>query len=397
MISLLDLYNWLLENILWMEIGLLIVELILWYLETSLLALFEQAKDFFLKNPEFILLLLIGVIIFSAFISETQKFWVFSNVKGGKWDGASTRSLILALGAAGAIYGLILSARRLEKFSHQVETSDRNLFNDRLSRAIEAIGTKDNLAVRNAGLRLIDSLIKDTLADHDNRDVLLKILHGYIRDRAVMPSRDKDGILPDAPSRETRTDIELAIKILFDRLPLDERGEYLLGNLDLRGLQLFEFDLRRANLERANLEGANLSNAKLQGAYLVNTNLQGANLDDANLQGAHLFDAKLQGANLYHANLQGADTHMSDITIADLEDAHSFTQEQLDVCIYENQKPPLGLLQGLELPAERAYEWAKNENGHMCRRFVHNKEWIDEGTPWWYGGEGEEEGDSQEP
>lgn len=357
MISLLDLYNWLLENILWMEIGLLIVELILWYLETSLLALFEQAKDFFLKNPEFILLLLIGVIIFSAFISETQKFWVFSNVKGGKWDGASTRSLILALGAVGAIYGLILSARRLEKFSHQVETSDRNLFNDRLSRAIEAIGTKDNLAVRNAGLRLIDSLIKDTLADHDNRDVLLKILHGYIRDRAVMPSRDKDGILPDAPSRETRTDIELAIKILFDRLPLDERGEYLLGNLDLRGLQLFEFDLRRANLERANLEGANLSNAKLQ----------------------------------------GADTHMSDITIADLEDAHSFTQEQLDVCIYENQKPPLGLLQGLELPAERAYEWAKNENGHMCRRFVHNKEWIDEGTPWWYGGEGEEEGDSQEP
>ena len=130
-----------------------------------------------------------------------------------------------------------------------------------------------------------------------------------------------------------------------------------MGNLDLRGLQLFEFDLRRANLERANLEGANLSNAKLQ----------------------------------------GADTHMSDITIADLEDAHSFTQEQLDVCIYENQKPPLGLLQGLELPAERAYEWAKNENGHMCRRFVHNKEWIDEGTPWWYGGEGEEEGDSQEP
>ena len=83
--------------------------------------------------------------------------------------------------------------------------------------------------------------------------------------------------------------------------------------------------------------------------------------------------------------------------VADLEDAHSFTQEQLDVCIYENQKPPLGLLQGLELPAERAYEWAKNENGHMCRRFVHNKEWIDEGTPWWYGGEGEEEGDSQEP
>lgn len=81
MISLPNLYNWLLENILWMFIVFLIVELILWYLETSLLALFEQAKDFFLKNPEFILLLLIGMIIFSAFISETQKFWVFPLIR----------------------------------------------------------------------------------------------------------------------------------------------------------------------------------------------------------------------------------------------------------------------------------------------------------------------------
>ena len=326
MISLPNLYNWLLENILWMLIVFLIVELILWYLETSLLALFEQAKDFFLKNPEFILLLLIGIIIFSAFISETQKFWVFPPDKNSKWDGASTRSLILALGAVGVIYGLILSARRLEKFSHQVETCERNLFNDRLSRAIEALGTKDNLAVRNAGLRLIDSLIKDTHADTGNRILLLDILHGYIRDRAVKPSRDEDGNLPDTPSRETRTDIELAIKILFDRLPLDERGEYLLGNLDLRGLQLFEFDLRRADLKRATLEGADLRNA----------NLQDANLRDADLERAELQGADISGAMFFKIK--------------------NLTQEMLDRCIYEPDHAPEILFADLELSFRCAFE-----------------------------------------
>ena len=346
MISLPNLYNWLLENILWMLIVFLIVELILWYLETSLLALFEQAKDFFLKNPEFILLLLIGVIIFSAFISETQKFWVFPPDKNSKWDGASTRSLILALGAVGVIYGLILSARRLEKFSHQVETSERNPFNDRLSRAIEALGTKDNLAVRNAGLRLIDSLIKDTHADTGNRILLLDILHGYIRDRAVKPSRDEDGNLPDTPSRETRTDIELAIKILFDRVQRERHRQYPLNNLDLRGLQLFEFDLRRADLKRATLEGADLRNANLQGACLMRSNLQGADLRNANLQ-----DANLRDADLERAELQGAD-----ISGAMFFKIKNLTQEMLDRCIYEPDHAPEILFADLELSFRCAFE-----------------------------------------
>lgn len=302
----------------------------------------------------------------------------------------------------------------------QAETSERNLFNDRLSRAIEALGATDSLAVRNAGLRLIDSLIKDTHADLDNRALLLDILHGYIRDRAMLPESDDDGNLPDALPRKERTDIELAIEILFRNVPRDSRkypnkldlldlrklnlsgldlrelnlasfdleGAYLLeANLD--GVNLFQANLQGADLDHANLRGAVLSLANLEGANLWGANLQGAVLSFANLQNAYLFKANLQGTNLFNSNLQGANLleanlQGANISAADIDEVKNLTQDMLDTSIYSQNKPPENLPADLKLSSDRAYEIVRDARGNIRfrERFVESGEWIDIVTPW---------------
>ncbi len=205
----------------------------------------------FLKNHRSIILLsivfIVGVVLIVGSAFYFGDWWKEGN---GEWSGSATRNLIIALGAWGGLWGLILGAMRLNTFSKQVEvgqkqvevgqkqaeTSEKNLFNDRLSRAIEAIGKKDNLTERNAGLRLIDSLLKGYDFGSENHTLLLHILHDYIRDRAIMPEKDEKEDLPDAPPRETRTDIELAIQTLFAHVPKEKRINYPLDRLDLRKL-----------------------------------------------------------------------------------------------------------------------------------------------------------------
>ena len=92
-----------------------------------------------------ILFCLAVAAVLSAIYEPTQFIWLDAaalDASGNKkWSGEATRSLSLVLGGLGALYGLILAARRQITFSEQVEqgqkqaeTAEKNLFNDRLGR-----------------------------------------------------------------------------------------------------------------------------------------------------------------------------------------------------------------------------------------------------------------------
>lgn len=371
------------------------------------------------------------------------------------------------------LFALWLFYRRNRSFEKQVdtgqkqaETAEKNLFNDRLSRGIEALGHK-KIAVRNSGLRLLYNLGNDAEDYSEELKLIIAIIHGYIRDRAMMPQKNERGELPGANPREERVDIELAIEILFEFVPLEERFDVPLNNLDLRNLDFSEYDLQSADLYFSNMMGSSLFNTNLSGSFLMgailessedyrtelsNTDFSSANLTFCNLKNSSVYfcnltraklanieasNAKITKSNLYKASFkpelfrygigesirypaysfmehpsfsyrgkkvqsthilklpdfEGADFEENDISdvIFDVglnitEENFFLTEDQLSKCIYENQKPPLGLLQGLELPADRAYEWVENENGQMCRSFVHDGKWIDMSTPLWFEG-----------
>lgn len=201
-----------------------------------------------------------------------------------------------------------------------------------------------------------------------------------------MPSRDEDGNLLNALSSKERTDIKLAIKILFDHVPLDSRREYPLDRLDLRDLDLSEFDLQNVDMFNANLEGtflisanlegalfykanlrnaylwgaelkkADLSNAELQGGAFASSKLQDTNFQNSKLQGAFFNGVRLQGTNLQNAELQNVD-----LSYADLQGVKNMKQEQLNECVYSKNHQPKNLPAGLKLPSSRAFEYTEEK------------------------------------
>ena len=368
MIGLEELYNWILLNFLWIGIYLLVLERIFWEFQPRSGEILTKVKNLITYKIGVFLFLLGCLIVFSTFITETKGIWIYGE---NGWSGESTRSVILALGALGALYGLALANERLY-------IGGANLFNDRLSRAIEAIG-HESLTIRNSGLRLLHNLGKEAQkngqADSDDHKLIVKILHGYIRDRAILPEKPKNGSLPEPEESKERVDIVLGIELLFELVPPAERDEVTLDNLDFRGL-IFNLkqDLQNVNLGDANLEGANLG--------------------DANLQDAELWGASLREAKLGDADLKGTKLNNADISKARFPKVKNLTQEQLNASLYEKGKPPKDLLRGGKVPEDCAYEW-EVLIGQMCRRLVQNGKWIDTFTPWWYEGD-EDENENEE-
>lgn len=97
-------------------------------------------------------------------------------------------SAIQVIGVGFAIIFIWLSYRRNLSFEKQVdtgqkqaETSERNLFNDRLSRAVEATGHKRQ-SVRSRGLELLHNLVNETPQDSEDRKLIIRILYAYLRD-----------------------------------------------------------------------------------------------------------------------------------------------------------------------------------------------------------------------
>ena len=71
------------------------------------------------------------------------------------------RAAFIGVGVIGDGYGLILAAKRTEKFATQVENSQAQLFNDRLGRGVELL-PNDEMIMRSAGVRILEDLEKNS-------------------------------------------------------------------------------------------------------------------------------------------------------------------------------------------------------------------------------------------
>lgn len=223
-----------------------------------------------------------------------------------------------------------------------------------------------------------------------------------------MPDNKENIIKVMAEKTPNRSDIVLAIKLLFDLVPKEQRRTLPLDNLDLRGLIFnkrqdlsFAFfndakfegatmdlvdlqnsflgraNFHRVSLEEANLSGSVLASAVLSEAFLWNVKFENTIMWGADFSNAYLMHAQLNGSEMGGAKLLG-----TDITDTSFLNVQGLTQDQLNEAIYDHRRPPKDLPEGLVLSRERAFDWVKQEK--KCRQFVHNKEWIDEETPWWW-------------
>ncbi|MGC6475211.1 MAG: pentapeptide repeat-containing protein [Parvibaculales bacterium] len=140
----------------------------------------------------------------------------------------------------------------------------------------------------------------------------------------------------------------------------DLRGARLL-DASFENASLWHADFRGADLENVNFQGANLENVNFQGADLKNPNFERASLANANLQGVNLVNANFENLSLVGAQLQHADLRDAKFWFANLSDTNfqgvkNISTQQLAKIIYDKDKPPQNLPDGVALPSERAYE-----------------------------------------
>lgn len=137
--------------------------------------------------------------------------WTFSKDSAespnGKWDGYATRNLLIALGGIGALYGLVLAARRTEAMTKQAEAmtkqaeiaaeqvrvaseqvdigtaqvkiSQRQQFNETLRRGRESLSGME-ISMRVSGMRLLEELYKDSDTPAQQR-MIREMLLDFVR------------------------------------------------------------------------------------------------------------------------------------------------------------------------------------------------------------------------
>ena len=308
------------------------------------------------------------------------------------------RILIVALVGLGGLYGLVLSKRRLDKFSKQIDISQEQvktsqaqvrigqdqvkqlakqvdnaqtqLFNERLGRGIELLG-KDNekqVTLRVAGIRLLDNLAEKS--GKEEVELIVDILRDYINTKAKIKQEEETyEIIPKTQKpREERADIELCMMVIpkharkykkrsFEKIDLRrldftnvDFSEIELFTIDLAGTILYNVNFTKTYLRYSRMEKADLRRAILIGADLRQVNMVRANLEKANLTGADLRSAVTDNTDLENANLKNAD-----LSRTILHQAIRLTQEQIDQIVFEIDCPPQNIPAHLTLPNDRAY------------------------------------------
>ena len=338
---------------------------------------------------------LIGAIVAGGLIWCSKGFATLS-------DGFEFfRALVAAMIAVGGAYGLILASRRSAKFSEQVDTGQKQLFNEQLGRGAELL-TRKEMVMRRTGIRVLEDLAETTINKPEQVELIMRIIHDFVHEKTSSSSED-----------EERLDIALGIRTLaslynevdksdgpvgFIKLlnfswchleKLDFKNAELQGvnfmgaklegaNFDSAELQGVNFggaelqgaDFRGAKLERARfyraqLQGANFDSAKLEGASFIGAELQWADFDSAELQEATFRSAKLQGANFRSAKLEWVDC-----TGADFLGAENLKKEQVGVMIFDTKffpKLPKGVKDDLD--PKFGYEWKEDSGDKSNRRY----------------------------
>ena len=352
------------------------------------------------------------------------------------------RVLITAMIAVGGAYGLILAARRSAKFSEQVDTGQKQLFNEQFGRGAELLANGE-IVMRQTGIRVLGNLAERTISEPEQVKLIMQIIHDFVRSQTKPPLEDKQvrdkgdialGIRTlgalynkvdkvDKVDKSDDSDGSEGFRKLLDfswcHLEGSDFTETELQGADfwraqlqgvrfwgakLQGVRFMGAQLKEADFECANLQEANFNAANLQEARLVAANLQGANLISANLQGVDFWQANLQGVRFWGANLQGANFKVAQLQGAqfldaqlqrtdfngaqlqwadcmgvNFSDAENLTEEQVKGMIFKVDAPPK-LPDDLEqfLDKRHGYEWKEDPNNESDLNYY----FIDSDAKW---------------
>ncbi len=286
------------------------------------------------------------------------------------------RTGLLGLGGLGALYGLILGARRTNNAQEQ-------LFNERLGRGVEALANK-SMTQKVYGVRILGDLAKTS--NPVQVGLIISILHDHLNNRAgIKDKQDNNGKRTQKGRGEpkTRQSVELALRTILSLANEANisRDDIIFKDLDLCGLNLSGItcalprlifnnviatgaQFRETTLEQPLFFGgdfteADFSDATLNGAEFYDqteaasgqTKLVGAKFIKAKLRGAAFQDCDLQNAKFYRADLRQATIFLSDeiqsknpmiaskvdFFDADLRDA-DFTNSVLEGCNFNKAK-----------------------------------------------------------
>jgi Pentapeptide repeats (8 copies) len=185
---------------------------------------------------------------------------------------------------------------------------------DKYSKALELIVSKDNVNSRIAGIETMGELMNKY---PDKQWSIVTHLSNLVRENKPHLVCNKLHYEKDsAPS-----DVKRAILLIKRRDP----------NKDSKpsNPEKINVDLRRANLHRTDLEYAEFDGTDLSNSDLYGTSLQNAKLNESILRETCLISAGLQNADLTNADLTKAN-----LTDADLTDAKGLSYEQLKKSCY---------------------------------------------------------------
>ena len=338
--------------------------------------------------------LLLIYIFTAAELIEAVRVWIFS------------------VGLIGGGYGLVLAAKRTEKFATQVENSQAQLFNDRLGRGVELL-SNDKMIMRSAGVRILENL-GETSSPQETA-LIVDILYDFLNSKGKLGElkeiQEKDRkIYRSAPismkktSREDRIDLENCLNTILKLVETlgKDNTDLELKNLDLRKLKLTsgeissiylyaddcdfsEAEIRLSTLKTTRIVGCNISKTTFKGKSLtpvrlflcygymldiyrgkfiamtcIRSNFCRASFAKATLSRGNFLNCNLDGVNFTGAIFKDVEFKnptllCTDFSGADLAGASGITQEEFNKIIYNKYDPPINLPEGLELPEDRVY------------------------------------------
>jgi Pentapeptide repeats (8 copies) len=195
----------------------------------------------------------------------------------------------------------------------QLRLANDGQVDDRLMKATEQLGAS-RLEVRLAAISVLGSIDagwhSNSVFTEKESDAVTRILVAYIRSQASLGEPHDEHESAASTPREK------------DGSPL---APDIQASLDVLGRYHDKVNLGGTNLNGADMRGADFRGASFIGSALRKSRLAKANLSEADLSRADLTGADLTGVDFDHAALTG-----TILDGADLSDAISMTQQQLD-------------------------------------------------------------------
>ncbi|MEU1512586.1 pentapeptide repeat-containing protein [Streptomyces sp. NPDC005811] len=179
--------------------------------------------------------------------------------------------------------------------------------------AVDGLGD-DSIDVRTSSILALQRIMRESPGE---QPAIVKILSGYIKNRARMPAKATADRLRKQTGTRPATDVQAALDALRSRLEGGDGESYI----DLRDTFLVGADLSNGQFTSADLRGADLSHAFLTGGQFSYVLFNDARMESAELSDGNFYDSNFTGTDLTRAWLDGAGLVDADLTRATLVNA----------------------------------------------------------------------------